>query len=481
MGEKNTFEEAMKVFKLDTSAPTREQIEYIDIDKIDGDARNFYELSGLEALAANIELCGLQQPIRVRTSPNKPSRVIIVSGHRRKAALQMLVDEGKEQFREVPCIREESPKSWALQELRLIYANSDTRKLSSADLAKQAERVEELLYQLKEEGMEFPGRMRDHVAQACQTSKSKLARLKVIRENLLLDLENDWESGKFSDQAAYALARMPDWMQDEFIGKPGKHEFGGDQCEKILAAADQYVKPTVSCPDGGEACKNGDLFLQHDVRDKYSYNLCKGERCCFSCAYRRNCKFSCDKVKRRIADEQAEREKATALRREEEQDRSNEILRDAEEFWGRVDDICMARRIRLEDAAQILLPYSKRLPDKILTGEHDREFFSYLEVGMNGCKEILELCGMLGVSADELLGLGPDAGAVKASWKTGKPRDSGLFYARFVLDGMEYDLPVWYDAVLDAFYHSKGGAKADGELIGWYPLPMDEDGGESHA
>ena len=167
MGEKNTFEEAMKVFKLDTSAPTREQIEYIDIDKIDGDARNFYELSGLEALAANIELCGLQQPIRVRTSTNKPSRVVIISGHRRKAALQMLVDEGKAQFREVPCIREESPKSWALQELRLIYANSDTRKLSSADLAKQAERVEELLYQLKEEGMEFPGRMRDHVAQAC--------------------------------------------------------------------------------------------------------------------------------------------------------------------------------------------------------------------------------------------------------------------------------------------------------------------------
>ena len=481
MGEKNTFEEAMKVFKLDTSAPAREQIEYIDIDKIDGDARNFYELSGLEALAANIELCGLQQPIRVRTSTNKPSRVVIVSGHRRKAALQMLVDEGKAQFREVPCIREESPKSWALQELRLIYANSDTRKLSSADLAKQAERVEELLYQLKEEGMEFPGRMRDHVAQACQTSKSKLARLKVIRENLLPDLENDWESGKFSDQAAYALARMPEWMQDEFIGKPGKHDFGGDQCEKMLSAADQYVKPKVSCPEGGEACDNGGHFLQHDIREKYSYNLCKGKRCCFSCSYRWNCKFSCDKAKCRIADEQAEREKATDLRRGEEQERSNEILREAEEFWGRVDDLCMASGVRLEDAAQILVPYNKSLPDKILTGEYDGQFYSYLGVGMNGCKDILELCGLLGVSADELLGLGPDAGVTKATWKTGKPRDSGLFYARFILDGMEYDLPVWYDAVLDAFYHSKGGAKAEGDLIGWYPLPMDEDGGESHA
>ena len=49
------------------SLPTaREQIEYIDIDRIDDDPRNFYELSGLDELAANIELLGLQQPIRVR-------------------------------------------------------------------------------------------------------------------------------------------------------------------------------------------------------------------------------------------------------------------------------------------------------------------------------------------------------------------------------------------------------------------------------
>ena len=86
-----TFRDMLDVFKLDTSR--REEIEYIDIDKIDSDARNFYELSGLDALAANIELCGLQQPIRVRTSTNKPSRVVIVSGHRRVAALRMLVEE----------------------------------------------------------------------------------------------------------------------------------------------------------------------------------------------------------------------------------------------------------------------------------------------------------------------------------------------------------------------------------------------------
>ena len=156
--------------ELDTTG--REQIEYIDIDLLDSDERNFYELSGIEELAASIELLGLQQPIRVRDNPEKAGRVIIVSGHRRRAALDRLVQEGKERYRQVPCIKERGTESAAMQELRLIFGNSDTRKMSNADIAKQAERIKFLLYQLKEEGSEFPGRMRDHVADACQISKS---------------------------------------------------------------------------------------------------------------------------------------------------------------------------------------------------------------------------------------------------------------------------------------------------------------------
>ena len=61
------------VSNLDTES--REQIEYIDIDRIDSDTRNFYELSGVDELAANIQLCGLQQPIRVRDGEH--GRVVI--------------------------------------------------------------------------------------------------------------------------------------------------------------------------------------------------------------------------------------------------------------------------------------------------------------------------------------------------------------------------------------------------------------------
>ena len=183
-----------------------EQIEYIDLDLIDPDPDNFYSLEGLDDLAANIELIGLQQPLRVRTG--EAGHVIVVSGHRRRAACMMLRDGGNEKFRRVACIREQGEVSEAMRELRLIYANASTRVMGAAELSKQAERVEMLLYKLKEEGTEFPGRMRDHVAQACQVSKSKLSRLHAIRSNMAPDLLSScFDGGLMAESVAYELSK----------------------------------------------------------------------------------------------------------------------------------------------------------------------------------------------------------------------------------------------------------------------------------
>ena len=67
----------------------REQIEYIRLERIEEDPNNFYQLSDIDQLAANIELCGLQQPIRVRPIEGT-DRYMIVSGHRRRKAIEML-------------------------------------------------------------------------------------------------------------------------------------------------------------------------------------------------------------------------------------------------------------------------------------------------------------------------------------------------------------------------------------------------------
>jgi DNA-binding GntR family transcriptional regulator len=137
---------------VSTQDTGRQQIQYIDLGLIDPDPDNFYSLEGLEELAGSIEMLGLQQPLLVR--PAKGGRYTVISGHRRRAALLLIRDGGSQQFADgVPCIVDRSEASAALQELKLIMANSDTRKMSSADQNTQAERIEDLLRQLVDEGL----------------------------------------------------------------------------------------------------------------------------------------------------------------------------------------------------------------------------------------------------------------------------------------------------------------------------------------
>ena len=57
MGEKFELGSYLKGI-VPESDTTEEQIEYIDIGLIDGDENNFYALSDVEALTANIETVG---------------------------------------------------------------------------------------------------------------------------------------------------------------------------------------------------------------------------------------------------------------------------------------------------------------------------------------------------------------------------------------------------------------------------------------
>lgn len=286
----------------------REQIEYIDVDLLDKDQNNFYQLSDLDALADNIATVGLQQPIRVRDGEN--GHVVIVSGHRRTAAIRKLVEEGRKDLREVPCIRERGEASPALQELRLIYANSATRDLSAAEISQQAEKVRQLLYQLKEEGYEFPGRMRDHVAEACKISRSKLARLDVIRKSLAPDICKAYWDGprakRMSEDTAYNLARLPVAIQrkvvDAYRGQATsdsglKYLYAG-MVEAVAKDVDGIIGNKVKCPDGGP-CTHRDGRIAHTVKakikDRWAYCGCV-RGCCEACGALQSCKSVCPKL-----------------------------------------------------------------------------------------------------------------------------------------------------------------------------------------
>lgn len=306
----------------------REQIEYIRLEKLEEDPNNFYQLSDIDQLAANIELCGLQQPIRVRPIEGT-DQYMIVSGHRRRKAIEMLAQDDPEKWNEVSCIIERDEASPALQQLRLIYANANIRKLTDAEISEQSVRIEKLLYQLKEEGYEFPGRMRDHVAEIVGASKSKLARLKVIRERLDEGWQPAFKKGKLNESVAYELAQMP--KADQAIILQARGDNGYLDAKYIKAFRERFVKIDAATCKGihkGEICHNTER-KKNVIASESPWSSFHCDKCCDKCPNLTSCKYVCPalatKAAQLRADKRSARKKEIAAEREAERHKTERV------------------------------------------------------------------------------------------------------------------------------------------------------------
>lgn len=487
------------VSKSDTG---REQIEYIDIEQIDDDPKNFYELSQLDELAANIELFGLQQPIRVRSNPQDARRVIIVSGHRRRAAIRQLVDAGREDLREIPCIRERSEGSAALQELRLIYANSDTRNLSSAEISKQAERVEALLYQLKEEGYEFPGRMRDHVAEACKVSKTKLARLKVIRDNLIPEFSKYYEAGTLKEASAYVLAQQPPEIQKivrKYTDKQDIQYLSEWQVNNTIGK----IKPVMErkCKkQSGAACTHKTAMLNKLFDGNYGYKPCD-RICCDKCDNLASCKVACplltEKVKRLRADRRAQ----NAQEREAKAAKDKPTIEEISGYWRRESS---ARTASGKSVKQLFSAtqsyYSEANEQSWLEKESLQKIrtdtqlpFGQYGFYLSDAHRLIATAKCLGVTADYLLGLSdnpygeivsavqPEGQLAICGWMPGGTNpghESGWCVCMMPLAGEPTPKALWWDGT--DWLLTPGGVDARLQPVAWMRLPEYESSEENN-
>lgn len=421
------------VSKLDTHA--KPQLQYIDLDLLDAHEANFYavDVSKLDTLADSIAMDGLQQPLVV--TPGQDGRYTVISGHRRRAALRKLVEEdGREDLRRVPCLVK-TYQSQALAELQLIMANSTARVLTSAEVMHQAQRMEELLYQLKEEGYSFPGRMRAQVAEACQVSESKLARLKVIRDKLIDPWMDRFEAGKISEDGAYTVAQMKRDYQESLWVICGEKEYppSKNAIEAYRLQLDEIS--AIECIHGS-ACTNRHQMVQHIawVASPY-WSPCKG--CCASCVTRSNCKHVCPMVEEQVAQEaearKLELEEAKAKREEE---AAKKAVAEAEEAKR---NLKLWRRLG-EEFARLGIPYNEAIemwvedPDEdqreaflaLLHGElpEDDDYFD-LDLGYEVCDSFMAMdLAEAGVSLDYVL-TGVQAGT---GWLAGYPLSNGYYF-----------------------------------------------------
>ena len=387
----------------------REQIEYIALDQIEEDPNNFYLLSDVENLAANIALCGLQQPIRIRPISGS-NNFRIVSGHRRRAALEELRKDDPQRWSEVPCIIEQDDASPALQQLRLIYANANTRTMTSAELSEQAVQVEKLLYQLKEDGYKFPGRMRDHVAQAVGQSKSKLARLKVIRDDLSDLWKPAWEVGDLSESTAYELAKIQKNYQDilfeekQRTGANIKYLYADDVkrfAERSAAISDR------SCSFNNCVCEFSENRIRKAaVADRNGWFHCS-EKCCKDCPELMRCKNACPKLSDQVAALRADSKAKAKAEREALDSKNAPIIAEIDKLWRRFGAAREAAQKTVDDVKE-LVGYRLPSPDEVKrleSGEAKLETTQVLPYGFyfSEISRLIKMADLLGCSLDYLL------------------------------------------------------------------------------
>lgn len=241
----------------------------LDVEDLMPSKDNFYSTENIDELAAAIELSGcIEQNLVVK--PEAHGKYEVIAGHRRRLAALKLVEEGKEEYRKVPCrIKKESDE--IRDRLSLIFTNATARQLTDWEKVKQAEELKEVLTEykkaLQEENKDKPkeereriGRIREIVAQMLNTSTTQIGRMEAISNNLSQEFKGELEKGNINISTAHELSRLDEegqkkaYEQYEEKGelhikdvKPEeKEEITDEQAEKAQEAIKDAIKGEVN-------------------------------------------------------------------------------------------------------------------------------------------------------------------------------------------------------------------------------------------
>jgi ParB family chromosome partitioning protein len=469
---------------------------------IRANAANFYAVDDVEELVNSIEMHGLLDPIVVTKQDD--GSFLLISGHRRFKAWGILREKDPVKYQTIPAIVREFA-SGPMAELALIMANSSARKLSMPELSQQAQRVQELLYELKEQGYSFPGRMRDQVAKACNVSATKLARLKVIRDSLSESWKPLWESGELNESVAYELAQGSPEIQER-IFKAARSEVNVSGVQRVRKAMEgdvTYDGTQVKKPGCGK-CKHGDAFLRHDMSD--GRDNCLGRACCVNCeAATRSwdpCPRACSLAKKSKTDVNARKREAEEQARLEKQAKLRQEIRESAQRLLKAADAA-----GVDDSTKISQGlYSYVTVEWLRKAAGDEDIGYYYRNEIAPCNlNVPEVAKTLKCSADYVCELTdelrPQGGAFEWSepreydppvdaeltmtevvsetdtakagdmqFRSGKPKERTLAWCAFVIDGTEMTSIAAYWPHLDAWCFEHG-ARIDAECVGWYPVP----------
>lgn len=202
---------------LDESPRARFRTKDISIFKMYRNEMNFYSVEQIEELASDILMYGLKQNLELVYAPCEKGEYRIVAGERRWEALKYLVSKGYKEF-ELATSKLTTPQDSDEELVELIIANAYRTKTVS-DMLQEEQKLKECLERMKAEGKKLKGydlqsgRLRDVIAAKLSMSKTKIAQIEAINNNLIPEWKEELENERITFSAAYELSGMQEDTQ----------------------------------------------------------------------------------------------------------------------------------------------------------------------------------------------------------------------------------------------------------------------------
>lgn len=368
---------------IDESPRARFRTKDISIFKMYRNDMNFYSVEQIEELAGDILMYGLKQNLELVYAPCDKGEYRIVAGERRWEALKYLVSKGYKEF-ELATSKLTTPQDNDEEQVEIIIANAYRTKTTS-DMIEEETRLKASLERMKAAGKKIKGydlqsgRLRDVISSMLHVSKTKIAQIEAVNNNLIPEWKEELKGERLTFSAAYELSGMTADEQREALGKfteTGELTHKDVKDMKAEKAAGQQVSESDTETEIG--------MNPPEVRAGDDYETPHPEgitSICYSCTEYETCNVktgtctSCDQYKNRTeaykTDEQRYSEEQDAIDREtkkklremEQEEKMQNLPSDAQETGQKVHQIRLAKSY-FDDVANGIKTFELRKNDR---------------------------------------------------------------------------------------------------------------------
>ena len=368
---------------IDESPRARFRTKDISIFKMYRNDMNFYSVEQIEELAGDILMYGLKQNLELVYAPCEMGEYRIVAGERRWEALKYLVSKGYKEF-ELATSKLTTPQDDDEEQVEIIIANAYRTKTVS-DMIEEETRLKASLERMKAAGKKIKGydlqsgRLRDVISSMLHMSKTKVAQIEAVNNNLIPEWKEELKGERLTFSAAYELSGMTEDEQREALGKfteTGELTHKDVKDMKAERAAGQQVSESDTEAEIG--------MNPPEVRAGDDYETPHPEgitSICYSCTEYETCNVktgtctSCDQYKNRTeaykTDEQRYSEEQDAIDREtkkklremEQKEKMQNLPSDTQETGQKVHQIRLAKTY-FDDVANGIKTFELRKNDR---------------------------------------------------------------------------------------------------------------------